>query len=200
MARSAEASAKQRASKLRAGKRKCRRCKVVFYKPRGPHVLLCPRCKTHCSRCDVLLTVANKSTHSTKAYECLDCRKEIGFNTRSRDCAKIRQRERHLLTKYGITVNEYEAMLESQKGVCFICGNPPKKGGPRLHVDHLHSKGENKRNPREKRCRIRGLLCWHCNQAIGKFKDDVTRLRKAADYLETWPAQKILQKEKTNGT
>ena len=68
-----------------------------------------------------------------------------------------------------------------------------------MAVDHLHSKGENKRDPREKRGRVRGLLCWHCNAALGKFGDSITKLRRAAKYLEAWPAQQILKKEETRG-
>jgi hypothetical protein len=106
-----------------------------------------------------------------------------------------KRRDYNLTRNYGITLPEYEAMLEAQGGVCYICGGAPKEGRRRLHVDHLHSKGEKQRNPREKRGRVRGLLCWGCNAAIGKFRDDVTKLRRAADYLELWPAQAILKEK-----
>ncbi len=82
--------------------------------------------------------------------------------------------------------------------MCYICQKPPKEGGNRLAVDHLHSRGESKRNPREKRARVRGLLCWHCNKGLGVYKDNIIRLRRAADFLEQWPAQKILKKEESN--
>src|SRR5688572_2844592 len=50
-----------------------------------------------------------------------------------------RTREAHLKRKYGISQQEYEALLEQQSGVCAICCNPP--GRRRLHVDHDHSTG-----------------------------------------------------------
>ncbi|MGH9754966.1 MAG: endonuclease domain-containing protein [Blastocatellia bacterium] len=32
--------------------------------------------------------------------------------------------------------------------------------------------------------KIRGLLCRHCNLALGNMKDDISLLRKAIAYLE----------------
>jgi hypothetical protein len=43
---------------------------------------------------------------------------------------------------------------------------------------------------------VRGLLCWACNGAIAKFKDDPVRLANAAKYCEQWPAQTILKENK----
>jgi hypothetical protein len=103
---------------------------------------------------------------------------------------KEKARDGELLRKYGITSLEYDAILASQDGACWICGKPP--GKTRLHVDHEHVKNDKKADPRLKRTKVRGLLCWKCNNALGKFKDEIDILRKAADYLEEWPAQKIL--------
>jgi hypothetical protein len=77
----------------------------------------------------------------------------------------------HLLRKFGITLDDYNAMLQRQGGVCAICHRPPT--GQRLAVDHSHSTGNN-----------RGLLCFDCNVALGKFEDNPDRLRAAAMYLE----------------
>jgi hypothetical protein len=43
------------------------------------------------------------------------------------------------------------------------------------NIDHCH-----------KRNIVRGILCWPCNTAIGKFGEDVERIRKAADYVERY--------------
>jgi hypothetical protein len=123
-----------------------------------------------------------KSCQTEKVNE---CHTKTGYN----------RRDYHLVSTFGITETEYLAVLEAQGGACWICGEEPKEGKRRLAVDHLHSKGEKKRNPREKRGRVRGLLCWQCNRALGGFKDNITKLRRAADYLECWPAQSILKKE-----
>lgn len=78
---------------------------------------------------------------------------------------------------YGITLIEYEAMLEAQGGVCAICGEKETRknrytGICRLHIDHDHKTGE-----------VRGLLCSSCNFALGGFRDDPEILIKAMKYL-----------------
>ena len=59
----------------------------------------------------------------------------------------------------------------AQDGLCAICERHPEDGV--LRVDHDHSTGK-----------IRGLLCRHCNLALGNMSDDVSLLRKAIAYLE----------------
>lgn len=75
---------------------------------------------------------------------------------------------------YGLTVHEVDALCASQGGLCAICGraNPPHVKQA-LAVDHQHGTKH-----------IRGLLCLHCNQGLGKFRDDPSLLRLAAEYLE----------------
>jgi hypothetical protein len=79
-------------------------------------------------------------------------------------------RNSHLKRKYGINVAVYELMAEAQNNRCAICGRPPKKR--RLHVDHNHKDG-----------RVRGLLCFQCNYALGRFNNDILKLRNAIKYL-----------------
>lgn len=70
----------------------------------------------------------------------------------------------NLARRYGITVEQYEAKLAEQGGVCAICKKPPKKN--RLHVDHDHScdQGHDPKKACEK-C-FRGLLCITCNSRL----------------------------------
>lgn len=82
-----------------------------------------------------------------------------------------RAKSNELRKMFGITLADYDAMLEAQGGGCAICGKPRDKHY-RLAVDHDHASGK-----------IRGLLCAHCNRGIGHFGDDPKLLRKAADYL-----------------
>jgi len=188
-----EAKAKQQASRLRAGKRKCSRCKEVFYKERGVKDAICSRCKEHCSRCDILLTkeTEDKTNAKLNKYHCKKCVSEIVSNTMGNaGYTESKRRDAFLIRRYGITLNEYEKILAHQNGVCWICGRPP--GKTRLHVDHKHRKNDKKRNPREVRKDVRGILCWACNSAISKFKDNPELMRKAADYLEKIPAQENL--------
>ena len=71
---------------------------------------------------------------------------------------------------YGITREEYDAMVARQEGKCLVCLQEPK----RLYIDHDHATGK-----------IRGLLCNRCNAGLGFLGDDVERVRAAARYLET---------------
>ena len=79
-------------------------------------------------------------------------------------------------SRYGISLDERDAMLEAQKGLCAICQQPPSGNGHHsvLHLDHCHETGA-----------VRSLLCGPCNTAIGSMKDDADRLRKAAEYIDT---------------
>lgn len=77
--------------------------------------------------------------------------------------------EGYLARTYGLTVQDYDQMLSSQSGRCPICGKPPEK---RLVVDHSHETGA-----------VRGLLCGHCNTAIGFLRDDADSCSRAAEYL-----------------
>lgn len=72
--------------------------------------------------------------------------------------------------KYGITEAEFTIRREAQGGRCLICLTPE----PKLVVDHDHETGK-----------VRGLLCHRCNVGLGWFRDDVTRLKRAAKYLVT---------------
>lgn len=185
---SAKEPNKLKKGRLRAGKVKCRRCKNPWHRQKGEEFRICERCRTHCARCDCKLTEDNqcKSVVRYSRYYCMLCIAE-----RKGHYKKDSQRDYKLLNNYGITVNEYEAILVDQGEVCWICQNPPKN--KRLAVDHKHKSGERRRNPREKRSRVRGLLCWHCNAALGKFKDDSNIMRRAAEYVDTCPAQEILK-------
>jgi hypothetical protein len=122
----------------------------------------------------------------------------IGRLTCSDDCLKIhrlawakerrettktwtdREIKSRLKTKYGLTPEQYARMLEDQNHACAICSRPErssqtKKGEPKmLAVDHCHSTGK-----------IRGILCSHCNRALGLFEDKIDLLQKAANYLQS---------------
>jgi hypothetical protein len=77
------------------------------------------------------------------------------------DKHRLYNRKSMLLFKYGLTLEQYEAMLKQQRGRCSICRklpdpNHPKRASRVLHVDHCHRTGK-----------VRGLLCAGCNTAVG---------------------------------
>jgi hypothetical protein len=79
---------------------------------------------------------------------------------------------RNLKSKYGLTVDQYNAMFTAQGGKCIICGEP-ERPGKRLGVEHDHATN-----------RVRGLACERCNRAIGLVQESSVTLRAAADYLD----------------
>ena len=85
---------------------------------------------------------------------------------------KISDRKSYLKRKYGLTLEQYDAMLEAQGGVCAICRRPRPEERT-LHVDHDHDTGA-----------IRGLLCFTCNNALGDFRDEPALFHAAAEYLD----------------
>lgn len=180
----------------RGGPRKCKRCKLTFQKEAGTLDQICPDCKSRCVRCNVLLTEENhykELTKRIKFYKCKKCVVETTKLTADPDRKKKYAREYKLLKTYGITLTEYEQILVSQDGKCWICKRPA--GDSNLHVDHRHVKKDKKQNPRDTRARVRGLLCWRCNTSLAKFKDNPELMRRAAEYVETCPAQRVLGKD-----
>ena len=81
-----------------------------------------------------------------------------------------------LRTFYGISPEEYDAMLERQGGKCAICEckfvTEPRGNAQSPHLDHEHNSGW-----------IRGILCNNCNHAIGILGEDVKRMERAIEYL-----------------
>ncbi len=97
-------------------------------------------------------------------------------NYRQRHPDKVREANRlartrplYLQRQYGISIEQFDAMVTTQGGTCAICKRPSTA----LHVDHDHVVGS-----------VRGLLCGQCNRAIGLFGDDSSRLSAAIRYLE----------------
>lgn len=74
--------------------------------------------------------------------------------------------------KYGLSIERYEQMLIEQGAKCLICGYKFGQKKSDCYVDHCHTTKV-----------VRGLLCQHCNSAIGHAKDNPDILRSAADYL-----------------
>ncbi|SOD42351.1 endonuclease VII domain-containing protein [Nitrosovibrio sp. Nv4] len=126
-----------------------------------------------------------------RRLRCIDCEKKIRGTVeykeysakaqaeyrereKAKDKAAFRERERRYnLRRYGLTVDQYDALAAAQNGLCAICRKPPENGvGKKLHVDHDHATGV-----------VRGLLCHGCNTGLGGFDEDASVLMKAARYL-----------------
>lgn len=79
--------------------------------------------------------------------------------------------KRSRLRKYGLSVDEFEAMWVSQGGRCSAC-HDVLVDGPATHIDHCHKTGV-----------VRGILCRSCNVALGQLGDDPIRIQGLLMYI-----------------
>ena len=100
----------------------------------------------------------------------------------------IIQRERkRIIAKFGITLEEYNNLLEQAGDKCCICGRQfleitgeigfRHKQAGRLqtkYLDHNHTTGK-----------IRGIICGRCNAGLGCFEDDIEIINRAINYLKS---------------
>ncbi|MFC9929387.1 endonuclease VII domain-containing protein [Streptomyces sp. NPDC127190] len=144
----------------------CRECAATYYRQRqeakGKKVrekVPVPQGHKRCPQCEVVKPLCewerNKSSSDGWASYCRACRAE-------------RNRVSYFKRKYGLTEAERDLLVASQGGVCCIC-----LAAPPAHVDHCHETG-----------RVRGVLCFSCNAALGQFKDRPDAIRRAAAYVE----------------
>jgi hypothetical protein len=117
-------------------------------------------------------TLPSKSTRAGKRV-CKICRNARQVTYRVNHPERHRATTRNALLKriYGLSTEEFDALLVAQGYVCAICQQNDNLGR-QLSVDHDHKTGK-----------IRGLLCGMCNRAIGFLRDDPALLRRAIEYL-----------------
>ena len=121
---------------------------------------------------------ANKDSINAKNRDRLKNDHEYAERIRALDRKRhkenpLRSRKQNLKQMYGMTLEEYDEKYEAQNGRCSICDEARKKHGhDGLVVDHCHTGSH-----------VRGLLCAKCNTGLGQFKDDVSLLQKAIEYL-----------------
>jgi len=107
--------------------------------------------------------------------------RSIKKNYMARECPSFAPRNKiyknvedsKLVLKYGITFDDFKAMLKNQNYQCAICGIHQAQLVYRMAVDHDHSTGK-----------VRGLLCRPCNHALGLLKDDPRNAARASEYLK----------------
>lgn len=92
----------------------------------------------------------------------------------SEDCARTAKSLRESYRKYDIEMQEYRRLWLKQNGKCAICRQPERtERNNLLTIDHDHVSGH-----------VRGLLCSHCNRAIGLLQDDPKIIAAAAAYVQ----------------
>lgn len=130
-----------------------------------------------CSVCKVDKADADYYSRKTRfnqlQSECKDCCRVRRSNWWKSESGKLSSQNSKLKKRFGITVEQYNLLLQNQNGECLICKATESTNGHRLAVDHCHTTGK-----------IRGLLCKSCNVALGNFKDNIVSLKNAISYLE----------------
>jgi len=128
--------------------------------------------------CGNEIEVRGDSITSGKSRSCgclqkdeLALRKKHGYRYGS-DSYKTHHKDLRLQRKYGITLEDYFEIIDSQDGQCAICGTGISELDHTAHLDHCHDTGK-----------VRGVLCRRCNTGIGMLNDDSELLIKAAEYL-----------------
>lgn len=123
----------------------------------------------------------SKQTKDGYGYRCIECDvlARIHYRAANRERFLERSRETNLAVRFGLSVEDYNKILEGQGGVCAICGSKYANGrnsksgkNKFFSVDHCHTTGK-----------IRGLLCSSCNRGLGLLGDTEIDLEKALKYL-----------------
>lgn len=118
-----------------------------------------------CSKC-------KKGERMNKHSWCAQCnrdyQRERRTNPETREAHLEADKRRQRKFLYGITAEQFDALVLEQNGCCAVCNKPTEK----LCVDHCHESGK-----------IRGLLCNTCNAGIGLLGDTAEALMNAATYL-----------------
>jgi len=97
---------------------------------------------------------------------------------RHREKLGSRRNAIEIARRRGITVEQYDQLLQQQNYLCAICEQPEKRLDVRgkvsqLALDHNHKTGK-----------VREFLCHDCNTAIGKYKEDISIIQNAIFYLK----------------
>ncbi len=91
------------------------------------------------------------------------------------------------LRRYGLSLDEWRAILARQGNSCAICRKVPASG--RLHTEHAHVKGWKKMPPAQRKRFVRGVACFMCNtQLLGRGLT-LAKARNVVAYLEAFEAR-----------
>lgn len=151
---------------------KCREKEKAWYEENKEQIRARQRERWRCR------SQSQKETDSSKRHayriqhrEELDRHNQVYYREHRQDLAGSR-RTCKLKRVYGLTLEEFDSLLEKQGGHCAVCDRACEEDGKHLSVDHDHETGK-----------VRGLLCARHNHALGLCGDDPDVLMALASYL-----------------
>jgi len=92
---------------------------------------------------------------------------------RRKDTGKI---QAYRFSKYGLTSEDYDALMKSQDSRCAVCGTDTPLND-KWCIDHDHETGN-----------VRGILCKHCNLAEGHLFGNINIAKAMVVYIERYNA------------
>lgn len=137
---------------------------------------------SYCRSCDREVKITYKKSIKGKLAEKKYASSEKGKKARKRSYDKARRENPNFKTYflrsrlkkyYNITVEQFNEMFSNQLECCAICIKHQSEFNRVFAVDHCHVTGK-----------IRGLLCYRCNQGLGNFRDNIALMYKAIEYLK----------------
>jgi hypothetical protein len=138
-----------------------------------------PHLEKRCLRCSETKPLSEFYPHRTnkkaRRGHCISChnQRSAEWNAANKQRAYEIRRRSHLKTLYGISLEQYNDLLQEQNGLCAICSRHHSEFKLPLNVDHNHRTNE-----------IRGLLCNYCNRGLAAYHDKSHYFHNAAVYLE----------------
>lgn len=135
-----------------------------------------------CSVCGSVEVYKGSLYRGVRYWRCGDYGRAYA-NQRLRSDPSVEQRLRNSRFQrlYGITVEQYDEMLEAQGFTCARCDKSQET--MRLAVDHCHETG-----------RVRGLLCGPCNTYLGRLEARLGILAEDLAYIGGPVAQPISER------
>lgn len=162
----------------------CVVCSKRFTTSKGQKQICSPECsKSNGKRQSKEWTKRNREIVNERAKKWRDKNLEKARLASRKSAANTRRnkprviKHRKLKSSYGISLEDFENMLDSQGHRCAICDFvfdfASQSKGP--HIDHDHETGK-----------VRMILCRFCNNLLGYANDDITILENAITYLDTY--------------
>lgn len=128
---------------------------------------VCSKCKEEKQLTDFHKNKVGKHGVHHYCKSCNSVQKKSSYNY-------VKSRNRGILNKYNLTLEEVENLYIIQDKKCKICNieylSVSKHGG--LYIDHCHTTGK-----------VRGLLCSKCNMLLGASNDNISILKSAINYI-----------------